>query len=250
MRYSAPMPAEPAFFSAHQGPLAPSFIRKLVWVLVALGAFSIAVSLAGRLYGGQIRLGGNSASTRTHEIVIANAVLEVPENFIRHAEQRLGGVSARLDLFALWPKMSGYAIADRKAFESQTHGSNLIFISVEPQQMSRDMSGRLEPIYRQLVEDQPMPSGFDGLIAYGFKPGNAVFNNETLYVAEGTTGVRFVARCIDGEGGDAAIAPCERDVFIDDELSVKYRFPKALLASFTALDGAVLSLVEGFKAGG
>jgi hypothetical protein len=230
-----------------QSPLA---LQRILLALILLGAFSIAISLAGRLYGREIRLGGNSASLETHEIVIANGVFSVPENHIRHADQRISGVATRLDLYALWPDMRGYAIRDRQAFEtSVAETSNLIFISLEPQQMSREMSGRLAPIYRSLVEQQGTPSPYDGLTAYQFRREHAVFSNETLYVAENDSQTPFVARCINGDPSDGTIAPCERDLLIGNGLSVKYRFPRALLASYTALDEAVLSRVNAFKVG-
>ncbi|NJR14061.1 MAG: hypothetical protein HC779_07785 [Phyllobacteriaceae bacterium] len=227
----------------------PTLLRMVMLAMLCLAAFSVIVSLAGRVYGGQIRLGGNSVDTTRQEIVIANAVLNVPSNHIRLREQRVSGVSARLDLYALWPAMTGYALADRAMFEQKgDEVPRLLFISIEPQQMSRDMTGRLEPIYRQLVEPVGVPSTVPGLDAYAFRADRAVFNNETLFVASGVTDRPFVARCMSGAEAEEAIAPCERDVFLPGGLSAKYRFPAHLLADFAALDAAVIGLMDSFLA--
>lgn len=221
---------------------------RLVKALLLLAAFSVVVALAGRHYGGQIRLGGNTASTRTHEIVIANAVFHVPENLIRFKDQRVGGVTQRLDLFALWPDMSGYTVASREMFEAREGiRPAVIFLTLEPQQMSRDMSGRLEPIYRQLVEAAPDAEAVPGLAPHRFKAEHAIFSNEILHVETAGGAAPFVARCITGDEARAALAPCERDLLLaSDGVSIKYRFPAHLLADHAALDAAVMRLVSGF----
>ncbi|MCU0830331.1 MAG: hypothetical protein MUC58_02230 [Rhizobiaceae bacterium] len=224
----------------------PSLLRHVLRVLVALGVLSVAISLAGRHYGGQIRLGGNTVSTELREVVIADAVFSVPENLIRHRDQRVDGVAARLDLYVLWPSMSGYTLADRQAFETGDDADRkLIFISIEPQQMSRDMTGRLEPIYRQLVEPLPAVSPFDGLDAYRFRADHAIFSNEVLYVGRSDT--PFVARCIEGRLSETISAACERDIVTDGGISVKYRFPQDLLTEHLALDQGLRGLIASLQ---
>jgi hypothetical protein len=145
--------------------------------------------------------------------------------------------------------MTGYTLADRAMFEDNGEDvQRLVFISIEPQQMSRDMTGRLKPIYRQLVDPAGVPSGFAGLDAYAFRVDRAVFNNETLFVAQTSGQAPFVARCMSGAEAEEAIAPCERDVFLANGLSAKYRFPKHLLAEYATLDAAIIGLIDGFAA--
>lgn len=225
--------------------VAPEFYRKLIFVLVVLGTLSLAISLAGRLFGGHVILGGNSSNTNAHEIIIANVVLNVPENYIRHRDQRSQGVKSHLELYALWPSLSGYSNEDRIYFDNeQKDQSKLLFISIEPQQMSRDMSGRFDPIYRQLIDPIAQNTATEGLESYTFKKDRAIFANERLFVGDRGSESQFVARCITGADGDHAIAPCERDVFMTNDLSVKYRFPFWLLQDYRTLDARVLGLVE------
>ena len=224
---------------------APDSFRKLFSSMIAIGVLSVLISVAGRMFGGQVMLGGNSTSTTVHEIVIANAVLNVPENYIRHADQRSAGVKPELDLYAVLPSFEGYSSKNKSLFNNEQQGpSQLVFITIEPQQMSRDMSGRFDPIYRQLIDPKPENTATDGLESYTFKKDRAIFANERLFVGERGEDREFVARCITGADGNQAIAPCERDVFLANDLSLKYRFPFWLLKDYRTLDAQVLGLVE------
>lgn len=225
--------------------IAPESFRKIFVAMVVIGLLSVAISIAGRIFGGQVMLGGNSVSGDTHEIVIANAVLNVPENYIRHNDQRSPGVKAELDLYAVLPAFEGYSAKNRVFFNNEQAGpSQLLFITIEPQQMSRDMSGRFDPIYRQLIDPMAENTATDGLESYTFKKDRAIFANERLFVGDRGQDRQFVARCITGADGDQALAPCERDVFLANDLSVKYRFPFWLLKDYRTLDAQVLGLVE------
>ncbi len=225
--------------------LAPDSFRKLFFAMILIGLLSVTISIAGRMFGGQVMLGGNSNSTQIHEIVIANAVLNVPENYIRHNDQRGAGVKAELDLYAVLPDLEGYSKKNRAFFNNEQDGkSQLIFITIEPQQMSRDMTGRFDPIYRQLIDPMAENTATSGLESYRFKKERAIFANERLFVGNRGANSPFVARCITGADGDRAIAPCERDVFLANDLSVKYRFPFWLLNDYRTLDDQVIGLVN------
>jgi hypothetical protein len=224
---------------------APESFRNLFIAMLIIGLISVLISVSGRMFGGQVMLGGNSTNTATHEIVIANAVLNVPENYIRHSDQRSSGVKAELDLYAVLPSLQGYSAKNRTLFNNEQNAeSQLLFITIEPQQMSRDMSGRFDPIYRQLIEPTSENTATEGLESYTFKKDRAVFANERLFVGAMAEGKPFVARCITGIDGDQAIAPCERDVFLANDLSVKYRFPFWLLKDYRTLDAQVTGLIE------
>jgi hypothetical protein len=225
--------------------IAPESFRRIFIAMIIIGLLSVAISVAGRMFGGQVMLGGNSVSTDTHEIVIANAVLNVPENYIRHNDQRSPGVKAELDLYAVMPSFEGYSAKNKAFFNNEQKGSSqLLFITIEPQQMSRDMSGRFDPIYRQLIDPMAENTATEGLESYTFKKDRAIFANERLFVGARGEDRPFVARCITGADGDQAIAPCERDVFLANDLSVKYRFPFWLLKDYRTMDSQVLGLIE------
>ncbi len=90
--------------------------------------------------------------------------------------------------------------------------------------MSRDMSGRLEPIYSAMLV-RPGKAGPGGTTLYAFNEKSG-YLNEVLAVAIRPDGETFVARCLVGESAAESLAPCERDVHVGDNLSLSYRFPQ------------------------
>ena len=223
-------------------PIRTSFLGKVFTGFAVLAALSLALSLAGRWFGAEIALGGHTDDETLHEIVIGNDVLVVPENMIRLDKARRDGVAARLDLYVRWPEMDGYSTAARDIFNNTTGVPRLVFLGFEQPMMSRDMSGRLEPIYDALIV-KPGTPGPGGTVAYDFSPVSG-YLNEQLVVARRPGRVPFVARCLSGASAEQSLAPCERDVRVGDGLSLSYRFPRDLLADWHALDTSVRALAR------
>ena len=211
-----------------------AFMLKIFYCFVALAGFSIIISLAGKQFGGAIVRAGHTNDTTVHEIVIGNNVLSVAANEIRMEHERRAGVTSRLDTYVRWPSLSGYTKETRDDFNHVGLTRNIIFVSFRERTMSRDMSGRLAPIYNSLITKPGIP-GPGGTILYGFKE-NSGYLNEILAVAGRGQSGPFVARCLTGDSAGASLAPCERDVHIGNGLSMTYRFPDRLLAEWKLLD--------------
>ena len=224
--------------------ISPSFVMKVFYVFAALALFSLAISVGGKWLGRSIALAGHTDDTTPSEIVIGNNVISAPANMIRFDRQRRNGVAERLELYLRWPGLDGYSDAARDDFNHARGARNIIFLSFEERVMSRDMSGRLEPIYASMLV-QPGTAGPGGTVLYAFN-NQSGYLNEVLAVAAGPNGEAFVARCLVGESAAESLAPCERDILIGDDLSLSYRFPKELLPGWRALDAAVLTTVGGF----
>jgi hypothetical protein len=210
---------------------------RVFYIFAALAAISGAISLAGTFLGSSIAAVGHTEDRTPVEIVVGNNVFSVPSNMIRFEEARRGGEAQRLDLYALWPTMAGYTNDERDAFNNRTRQRRVIFLTIEPQQMSRDMSGRLEPIYRKVVE-LPGAVGPAGLRRYAFSASSG-YVDEELVVGERPGRASFVARCLTGASAETSLAGCERDVHLGERLSLSYRFPEELLENWAALDAAV-----------
>jgi hypothetical protein len=223
-------------------PIRTSFLGKVFTGFAVLAALSVALSLAGRWFGAEIALGGHTDSQALREIVIGNNVLVVPENMIRLEKARRDGVAARLDLYVRWPEMDGYSAEAKDVFNNVGGPPRVLFLGFEEPMMSRDMSGRLEPIYEALIE-KPGTPGPGGTIIYDFSPKSG-YLNEQLVVARQPGRVPFVARCLTGPGAEQTLAPCERDARVGDDLSLTYRFPQHLLADWHALDASVRALAR------
>lgn len=214
-----------------------SFMKKVFFVFVALALLSLAISLGGKWLGRSIAMAGYTDDTTLHEIVIGNDVIRVPANAIRFERSRRDGIASRLDLYLRYPEMDGYSAAARDDFNGVGGRRKIVFLSFEERIMSRDMSGRYEPIYKRLVA-QPGKPGPGGTTLYDFTEKSG-YLNEVLAVAERRGKDPFVARCLTGPAAEESLAPCERDLHVGANLSLTYRFPKELLATWQELDAAI-----------
>lgn len=220
----------------NQDPIGAHYAQRLFLVFLGLAALSLLVLLAERMAGSRIALGGHSDSTARYEIVIDNDVLSVSENMIRLPEQRRGGIADRLDLYLSWPELNGYSHSQRNVFNGLDKNKALIFLSFEERTMSRDMTGRFEPIYKFLIDGKGDKTP-TGLTRFSL-PAKAGYLNEALYVDTGNTENRVIARCSEDKK-ESLIAACERDVQVGANLSATIRFPARLLSEWRQLDAAL-----------
>lgn len=237
--------ASPAMASQTSSEPAPqivsdSFMLRVFYVFLALALVALLVSLAGKWAGHSIALAGHTDSRTTHEVVIGNNVLAVPANMIRFGSARRNGVADRLDLYVRWPDLAGYHAAARADFNHVDGRRNIVFLSFEQRIMSRDMSGRLKPIYEKLV-DPVARDGPAGLELYDFDADSG-YVDEVLVVGERDGARPFVARCLSGEAARHSLAPCERDLHLGDDLSLTYRFSPEVALDWRELDPAMRSL--------
>lgn len=221
-----------------------SFMMRVFYGFLAMALLSVAISVGGKWFGRSVSLAGHTEDTTIHETVIGNDVVAAPANAIRFERARRDGIADRLDLYLRWPDLRGYSAETRDDFNHAGGSRRILFLTFEHRMMSRDMSGRFEPIYRSLIEDKGTPAP-GGLVLYEFKP-NSGYLNEVLAVAETATGQPFVARCLIGMSAEESLAPCERDLHVGDNLSLTYRFPRELLQGWRALDAAVLARAGDF----
>jgi hypothetical protein len=220
------------------------FMRRAFYAFAALAILSLGISIAGKSFGRAIALAGHTQDMTSYEIVIGNNVLTVPANVIRFERSRRDGIAERLDIYLRWPDMTGYTAAARDDFNNAGGEKKIIFLSFGEQMMSRDMSGRFDPIYRSLIVQPGIPAQ-GGVTLYEFTEKSG-YMNEVLAVAERSGETPFVARCLSGENAGESLAPCERDILIGDNLSLSYRFPKEFLAGWRALDAAVVTTAASF----
>lgn len=221
-----------------------SFLMRVFYSFAVLALLSVAISVGGKWFGKSVLLAGHTEDTTSHEIVIGNDVIAAPANAIRFEGARRDGLAERLDLYLRWPDMRGYSAETRDDFNHVGGSRRILFLTFEQRTMSRDMSGRFEPIYRSLIEGKGTQAP-GGLVLYDFKPTSG-YLNEMLAVAETATGQPFVARCLVGPSAEESLAPCERDLHVGDDLSLTYRFPRELLQGWRALDAAVLARAGDF----
>ena len=230
----------------HAPLLSPRFVWKLTAVVTVLCLITLAIAVTGRMIGKKISYAGNTADRTLHEIVIGNDVISLPANVIRFESQRVSGVQNAVDTYFAWPGMKGYSEARRDIF-SQTHSAHgLIFARIAQATMSRDMSGRLHPIYKRLTDGPPV-AGPNGLNSFRLRPG-AGYANELMYVEQSASERPYAVRCLVEEPGSetnfTTLTGCQRDIFIGKDLSVTYRFSIDLLPHWQQIEQDIRKRIE------
>lgn len=240
------MSASPAALQSAppQALVSTRFVARMMMLTVALATATAGISLAGRWYGKHLATAGYTISEDRHDIFIGEDHLRIPSNVIRFAEQRLTGTAERIDMSLTWPRLQGYTEENRGAFTDITHPGGLIFLQISQSTMSRDMSGRLEPIYRHIFAGPPISFG-SGLSQHRLKY-NSGYGNEVFFTARSTGQADYVVRCILPDADTPSTsADCQRDIKVGKDLAVLYRFSSQLLPQWQAIDEAVAGFVSG-----
>jgi hypothetical protein len=235
------LPSSPA---VDEAPLISNgFVYRLTAGVALLAALTVAISIGGRWLGQRMALGGHTDDSSAYTVTVGEDTLRLAANTIRFPSERTSGTAERVDLYLTWPQMQGYSEADRLRFNDISQSSSLIFLQLTQSTMSRDMSGRLEPIYSQLMTGAPF-AGPHGLTAHRLRA-DAGYTNEVLLTAPRTGKPDYVVRCVLPSTAEKATSgDCQRDVHIGRDLSVLYRFSSAQLGDWDHIDAAIQTFVE------
>lgn len=217
----------------------PSFVSRILRLCLLLLGLSVLVFLLAHSFGDRLSRAGHTASTTKLEIVINNDYLYIPENKIRFASQRKNGAHEKIDLYMHWPSLSGYADSLSQEFNSTQETANLIFMTIEPQSMAYDMSGRVAPIYQQFFEGAAKQMTF-GLVRQGLSARGG-YIDEDLYYAPANP-YPFATRC--SREITTAMPVCIRDIFVGNKMMVTYRFHKKYLQNWIELEEAIRGTVK------
>lgn len=213
-------------------------VRKVVIGALAFATLTVGLSVAGKWYGRRIAVGEYSASTTPLSITIGPDRLSLPENAIRFPDQRFSGKQEQVNLALQWPEMRGYETADASRFFDISNAASLIFIQMSQSIMTRDMSGRVAPIYTRLFDGKP-ETGPAGLTLHHFRAGSG-YGDEVLLTDPFGGAEPYAVRCVlPATPSQSTGADCQRDILAGSDLSVQYRFSANLLKDWKALDAAV-----------
>ena len=236
-------PLSSAYTIDEQPLISSRLIYRLTAGVAVLAALTVAITIGGRWLGEKISLAGHTADTKPITATIGEDTLRLGANTIRFPSERVSGVAERVDLYLTWPQMQGYSDADRLRFDDISQASSLIFLQLGQSTMSRDMSGRLEPIYSHLMEGDAF-AGPHGLTAHRLRV-DAGYNGEVLLTAPRAGEPDYVVRCILPTSADQATSgDCQRDIKVGKDLSVLYRFSSHQLGDWQAMDAAVQNFVK------
>ncbi|RWX78321.1 hypothetical protein EPK99_06760 [Neorhizobium lilium] len=229
--------------------LSSRVLYRAVLILLLIAVLTAGLSIGGRWLGQMIALGGHTESSEEYPLQVGQDVIELPANTIRFREQRHAGPAERVDLYLAWPEMRGYGKDIKERFDDVSHPESLIFLQLSQSTMSRDMSGRLEPIYSRLFQDNPQPAEF-GLTLHRLRPDSG-YGKEVILTAPRAEGDPYVVRCLlPAPGEQPTSGDCQRDIRVGRDLTVLYRFSGLLLRDWQHIDAAVQSFVAKRLAGG
>lgn len=229
--------------AGHAPLISNRFIAILTASVMVLAALSVGISLFGNTFGEQWALAGHSDSLEAVDISIGLDHLRLTANTIRFEEQRKGGPSERVDLYLLWPEMAGYSRDNRRRFDDLARANSLIFLQLSQSTMSRDMSGRVEPIYSHLFAGAEQKGPF-GLSLHRFGAGTG-YDDEVLLTATRPGKPDYAVRCLLPTAGAApSSGDCQRDIHVGRDLTVLYRFSSELLSDWSQIDGAIETYIS------
>ncbi len=175
--------------------LSRRFVYKITAVVVLLAAITAALSLSGRWFGENLALAGHTSSLVPYDIFIGQDHLRLPANVIRFENQRATSIAERVDVYVTWPALEGYSDDNRNLFNDVSRPEALIFLQIAQSTMSRDMSGRLDPIYTQVFEGATGP-GPNGLTRHGVKATSS-YAGEAFFTAARGKEPPYVVRCLE-----------------------------------------------------
>ncbi len=219
----------------HAPLISNRLLTRLTIGVAALAALTVAISLGGRLMGERIALAGHTENTEVLDIIVGQDHVRLPANTIRFEEQRRIGRAERIDLYLTWPEMAGYSNTERLRFNDASRPEGLVFLNLSQSTMSKDMSGRLGPIYSQLFDERAEP-GPAGLLLRRLK-GNSAYGDEVFFTGALHDGSDYAVRCMmPTDEKQSTSADCQRDIHIGRDLSVLYRFSSRLLPQWQAIE--------------
>lgn len=184
-------------------------------------------------------------------ITVGDARLGVPANYTRFPRARRGGARESLNLYALWPTLTGYTPSRREDFVDNAADTRRVDIVVELRHSPFSERDRLEQLYLPLTRD---PAGVRSpyeLRKYEFlerrpdAPTNG-YSDKELYVGETEDGGEAVLLCFK-ERDDIPSPECWRQYALTDQVDVTYRFKRPYLPEWRAIDKRVRAFVDGLQ---
>lgn len=225
---------------ASEALISNRLLFRITAVIGLLAALAAALGVAGRWLGEDLALGGHTDSTTVHRIAVGQDTLDLPANMIRFETQRRDGRAESVSIYLTWPGLEGYSRRKAAAFSDPSRSDRLLFVDFSQSVMSRDMSGRVGPIYSKLFSGAPTvgPAGLQVHVLTR-KSG---FGDERLLTAALPDGGTYAVRCLlPADTGSSTSADCIRDVRVGRDLTMLYRFSAALLPQWREIETAMQS---------
>jgi hypothetical protein len=193
--------------------------------------------------GGAQELPSPTESANPVTLTLGGEVLRVPANYILMASARRGGAVQQLAMIAVLPQLGGYAADAAEELNSNAPDSRAVNLTLKSDARVLPEQERLDRVYMTLVEDMQGKPGPYGLTQYAFRADSG-YHEQDLFVAKSNAGP-IVLLCTK-PSADVPSPNCLRDAPVGKGLALSYRFKRAHLAQWRAIDTGLYALVDRF----
>jgi len=223
--------------------LSNGLLLKITAFIGLLAVLTAVLTVTGKYYGDRLAMDEHTLSRESFRIAIGQDSVSFPANMIRFERQRHTGPAETLSIYLTWPELDGYTAAADGRFSDPGGAQDLLFLEFSQSVMSRDMAGRLGPIYSRLFRGQP-DQGPAGLLIHHLDPRSG-YGNEVILTGMTSRGAPYVARCLLPPRPElATTADCQRDMHVGRDLTLLYRYSSRLLPQWEALDSPLATFAR------
>ena len=173
-------------------------------------------------------------------IKIANKNFAPPANFTVYPRARRGGERDEVSLYALWPNMTGYSPAQRREFVDDDPQTRRIDITISNRQTTISEVERLESLYLpHTIDKGGSPTPYQ-LTKFAFAerrvnvPTNGYADTELFVGVDSDENI--IALFCYKEKSNIPSPECWRVFEYGDQVEVSYRFKRAYLPEWRAID--------------
>ena len=191
---------------------------------------------------------GNRPQASAHdfpiELVIAGKGFIIPENFTQFPRARRGGERSSVSLYAKMPQYTPYTLADKDIFDGNEPDSPIIHFRIEAYHLPFSEEERIESIFMKHIVDPEGKDGPAGLKQLDFRDDSG-YSLKILLLGEDDAGDVVVFQC-DKIRDHIPSPSCSRDMQMDKDVRLHYRFKRAHLNNWREIDRRIQALATSF----
>ena len=178
------------------------------------------------------------------EALIADRRFLIPENYTRYPSQRGGGEQREMDMHALWPDMAPYSAEHEQDFANNGPRSDVIFFSLKETSTPLSSEKRLQNIYSKYLLSPTPARDETGLERFAFRKDSG-YGDQFLLVGQDGEHHMLLITC-DHDAPLVESPNCSRTLLIAPNLELTYRYKRAHLEDWAAIDEKIRALVTSF----
>jgi hypothetical protein len=191
-----------------------------------------------------VELPAPTDATRAIALSTGMSRFQIPANYLPLATTRKGGPMPAIAITALLPDLSGYTLGSAEAFADTGANARIVAIRLRGAPVPPPESDRMQRIYLPQIADAGGAPGPFGLRQYAFRA-NSGYHNQDLLVGRTASGT-VILLCTKADP-EVAAPSCMRDTALAPGLAMSYRYKRAQLKDWQAIDAKVRALVTGFE---